>query len=592
MSNVMQVALIVFCLQPMVCMATEFEKSQHDAAGRDLLGEKELAAPGDPSFESVSRHFPAMKFPREAIGVKDGPSEFIVRPDGSIQFNGMQNRHGYLPESKIEHLFFEIGDPAIRLGSGECPCSKHLLEGYLPIVIAEYEHNGLKYEQTAFGWSPGMSPETPLTAYLRLRVSNPGGENRAESIRCRIQLGKSVKTVATWKLEVGAETERSVYIKAPSIGTATGATKDSSTEFEKCLDEAVAFWKGILSKGMEINVPEQRVGDAYRAWLAYNFLNVDKRGNIYEPHDGNGFYEEIYGYSAALYCHALDLLGYHEEAQTYLDSLGTFVSPEGLFTKNYGLPDTGALLFAMSQHYQLTADKPWLRKSAPTMIKMCNWIIRKRKQVMAEQQKDSAVYGLIKFRPYADHEKPTYSYLTDCYLALGMQSASESLRAVGMANESARIGTESNAYRRDILRSMHRAVIERGGMKILPLFPETKELLKSETKKWLKKVDYTAADYYSLVAGMLLETEFLLPSDEPAGWIKQLMEQRRGLVLGMCSFSDGVDHAYTYGYWLDCLHRDEVKRVLLGFYGSLAYGMSRGTYAAVGLARRAGIRAH
>jgi len=37
----------------------------------------------------------------------------------------------------------------------------------------------------------------------------------------------------------------------------------------------------------------------------------------------------------------------------------------------------------------------------------------------------------------------------------------------------------------------------------------------------------------------------------------------------------------TYGYWLNCLERDEVERVLLGFYGSMAYGMSRGTWAGV-----------
>ena len=42
-----------------------------------------------------------------------------------------------------------------------------------------------------------------------------------------------------------------------------------------------------------------------------------------------------------------------------------------------------------------------------------------------------------------------------------------------------------------------------------------------------------------------------------------------------------ADHAYTYGYWLNCLQRDDVKRAILGLHGSLAYGMSRDTYSAV-----------
>jgi hypothetical protein len=97
----------------------------------------------------------------------------------------------------------------------------------------------------------------------------------------------------------------------------------------------------------------------------------------------------------------------------------------------------------------------------------------------------------------------------------------------------------------------------------------------------LRRAEFTGRDYYSLIAGCVLETGFLRPDDPPAGWIRQLLQQRGGLLLGMSAFSDGVDHAYTYGYWMDCLARDEIKRVLLGFYGSLAYGMSRDTYSSV-----------
>ena len=61
---------------------------------------------------------------------------------------------------------------------------------------------------------------------------------------------------------------------------------------------------GVLSKGMQIEVPETRVQNAYKAWLAYNFINVDQLNGKYEPHDGGGgFYEAVFGYSAALYCH-------------------------------------------------------------------------------------------------------------------------------------------------------------------------------------------------------------------------------------------------------------------------------------------------
>ena len=81
----------------------------------------------------------------------------------------------------------------------------------------------------------------------------------------------------------------------------------------------------------------------------------------------------------------------------------------------------------------------------------------------------------------------------------------------------------------------------------------------------------------------MLETKFLPASDERFRLIPELLEQRDGLLMGCVrsALKGGIDHAFTYGYWMNCLERNEVKRVLLGFYGSLAYGMSRGTWAGV-----------
>jgi len=209
----------------------------------------------------------------------------------------------------------------------------------------------------------------------------------------------------------------------PAWQTHVSAAIESIPEerFQQRLDETAAFWKSLLAKGMRVHVPEPRVNDAYRAWLAYNFLNVDKRGNLYEPHDGGGgFYEAIFGYSAALYCHALDLAGYPDEARTYLDSLLALVTPEGRFEVNFGLPDGGTLLFAAGEHYRLGGDAAWLRRAAPTLVKMCRWIAVERTKALAGQPADSPVRGLIKGKPYCDEAEHACSYLTDCYFVLGM----------------------------------------------------------------------------------------------------------------------------------------------------------------------------
>ena len=147
---------------------TERERKQLEDAGRDLLGEEELAAKTDPSFASVARHFPAMKQPREALGVKDGPQDFAVLPDGSLKFGEVNGA-------------FQIGTPPTSFGEGNC--AKKLYQGYLPIVVATHRREGLQCEQTVLGWSPGFSPDTPLSALVRLTLSNPGNESRKVAVQ-------------------------------------------------------------------------------------------------------------------------------------------------------------------------------------------------------------------------------------------------------------------------------------------------------------------------------------------------------------------------------------------------------------------------
>jgi len=153
-----------------------------------------------------------------------------------------------------------------------------------------------------------------------------------------------------------------------------------------------------------------------------------------------------------------------------------------------------------------------------------------------------------------------------------LQRTAPVLEQIGQIDAADTINKQASAYRKDILNSMNRSVLERDGIKMLPLFPQSKALL--------ERANYTAQDYYTLVSSCMLETQYLPADSQQAIWVTDLLEQKSGLLLGMCRFLHGIDHAYTYGYWMTCLDRGDVERTILGLYGSLAYGMSRETYSA------------
>lgn len=536
-------------------------------ADRDVLGLRELAKAEDPSFDSVAAYLPAMKRPREAVGVKHHPAEIGVAPDASLELSEDASA------AANPKAWFEAGEPAVAFGAGPGGCRKSLVEG-APVVAAEWEHAGVRYRQVVFGWSEGLSPDAPLWAYVELRAEGRDPGARRIKVGLRLGPGNAAPAVRAWDLDLRGPDPAVIRIKVPFDEPGTGWAEIDAAELDRRRTEVLAFWKADLGSGTSLITPEARVDAARKAWLAYASLDVDKNGPVLEPHDGAGFYEQIYGYSAALYPHALDLWGRPDEARRVLDSLLTLQAPSGVFTSHFGTPDTGALLFAISEHYALTGDAAWLRGVAPNVVRMADWIAAKRRESSTPPGVPRPVtYGLIKFPPYCDFGQETYDYFGDTYCAAGLEKASKALAEVGLTREAGRLADEARAYRADILASMDKAVFESGGLKVLPLEPATRRILNDSKGR--------AGDYYDLIASCTLESEFLPAADERAGWIMRFLEEKGGLRLGMGEFNGGVDHAYTYGYWLDCLKLDRVRPVILGFYGALAYGMSRDTYAGV-----------
>jgi hypothetical protein len=528
----------------------------------DAPGNKELARREDPSFDSVAAYFPGMKSPREIVGVKDHPCSFGVDKHGTLELTA---------STAGQPLgFFTLGSPSVQFGTGQTPCRKSLHGGYLPIVVASWSHDGLEYEETVFGHSERMSADTDVFAYVRLLAKNPGTAAKRADVRFCTKPAGDQRQTPHWTLDIPPSGSRSICLKIPHWTRAKNTSEVTPEEFETRCEEVAKYWTTLLNSGTVIETPEQRVNDAYRAWLAYSFLNVHKLGGVYCPRDGTGFYENIYGYSAAIYCNTLDLLGRHKLARRYIESLLTFVHDDGLLNLNFGHVDGGLLLIAMAQHYRMTNDREWLRSMAPRMIKMCDWIIVARKKFMEPTGgKRSPAHGMIRLAAYCDYPEADPCFYPEAYLCVSLEQVAQALADVGLATQSGRIRAEAAGYRKDLLADMDQATFEHEGLKLLPTFP----LSHHNTD-----LTYTADGYWGVDLAVLLESGFLPPKDPRSTMIVDILEKRGGLHLGQCRFYGGIDHAYTYGYWMNCLAHDEVKRAILGLYGAMAYGMSRETF--------------
>ena len=505
----------------------------------------------DPTFEKILKFHPPMKYPREVVGVPWHPLDIGVDYLGRINVSPWE----------APTAWFEIGDPPVALGREGSPFKRRLAGGYIPIDILTTSLDGLQYELTIFGWSEEFSVAKPLFAYARLSAHL--GRKPPQQISLVSPGGK----LHTWRLVPNRKGDTTLCIRLQYPNPET-AVKIRNHDFATRLSETRAFWEQKLAPVKRFDLPDARVMEAYRAWFAYSMLNTDSINGYLEPHDGAGFYEEMFGNSVSLHTMVLDEYGLHDYAARVLETQMHFQQANGLYTQACGLTDPGAFLVGLVEHYRITGDRQWLQQVSPNIIKQVEWLLRQREAA----PKEGVLRGLIKFRPYNDYPDPAFNYLGDSWCALGMEYAAEALKEIG-SPLAEKYAMEAAKYRKDILDSMKAAAFEYQGQMLLPMEPETHRLLKLEK--------YRSGGYYGLTLSPLLATGFLSPDDERTNWLVDAFETRGGLVAGLAEFEEGVDHAYTYGYLLTALKRGEVRKTLLGFWSMLAFGMTRDTYSPV-----------
>ncbi len=530
----------------------------------DVDGERLLALPGDPDYEAVAAVYPPMRHVREAVGVKWHRQEVGVSETGALELRSPADREGPMSLAGTLHL----GPEGTAFGSGPARPVKRLLEGWMPVVTASWPLGGVAYEMTVLGYSEGLSDRAPPFACVRLVASGAPGRI---PVAFRVTPEAAGCAPLTGELAIPAGGSAVWAFRVPAtVRPGDRVEPLTAADFEAALEAVRAFWGEDLRRGLQLEVPDPRLMQACRAWLCYNAIDVDRVGDALEAHDGSGFYEEGYGYSAARYAWALDLFSRHDEAAAVLDGLRRQQRPDGSLDWNFGLTDTGAYLMAAAAHFALSGDADWLRGTAPSLIAACDYVARRRTESRGE---GPLTAGLIRHRSYCDYPPPVYGYLHNAYCCAGMERTAGVLRAVGLDAEAERIGAEAAAFRRDIEHSMRAALMHRDGLAVLPLEPDTHRLLRD--------VGYDSRDYYSLVGSMLLESGFLAPESPEAEALAGFLRAAGGIQMGVCEFQGGIDHAYSFGYLLHCLRRGEPERYLLGLQTSLAYGMTRETFSSV-----------
>ncbi len=109
------------------------------------------------------------------------------------------------------------------------------------MVVAGDHHDGLELEQTLLGHTEGFSPDQPLSAFVRLRVRNPGDAARTLPVRLRVHPTDAGPGPDAWTLDVPAGGEVALNVKVPYTVREQPPIAISAAEFDETLQKVVAY---------------------------------------------------------------------------------------------------------------------------------------------------------------------------------------------------------------------------------------------------------------------------------------------------------------------------------------------------------------
>ncbi len=605
--------------------------------GKDDPVAQKIIRAGEPAYNALTSYYPGKILDRAVLGSYSDPNRESPATNGSddefvVWWNGALSAHlrkGRLtanvqPIAENTNVLFRVGPSAEMFGKhGEHFSRIGYLDGYLPIITARYQSDGMDYEETVL---VDRSPRETCcdVAYARFQITNLSGSPRAAELHEDLILIDGTRIKASSRKLVDAsgalvlthsdpdarfdETRQrlthrfdlkpnetvTIYFKIPYVPDSAGKIQPVDRDaFESNYQRVRRFWSDLLSRSTKIRVPEERVNSVWRALVLQNFVLAD--GPRFTYGSGLRYNDNYYPVENGGGGNVFAFYGFGDYSHTLL----RFCMPVSLDPSKAGRKyqnRRGVALHHLFENYRLTRKLDVFNSYRKEMFRVADEIIADRHLTMVEEKGVRPLHwGLLPAsQPAADDlgdKSPMYVVAHDITNCQGLRDLGEFLVRSGVdVARGQRYIREAREFRKAILDVMQRSAIRVKGR---PPFVELQTLYFRETPGYgpepyddlaLGRIQGT---YYHYWADMEFNYNFFNPDDNVARWITDYLEKMGGFVLG-CTRARRqanqpyawINNVYNAGYYNFILRRGDIDRFLLGFYSRLAFGMTHHAYLA------------
>jgi hypothetical protein len=400
-------------------------------------------------------------------------AKFVLERDGTLRFQTTTNQ--------ASDWFATAGAIQPQFGEGQPGALKRTLDGgWLPIPLITAVSKDVLYSQRTFVAPSDAEGNNPTRLNRRsvcvaeFTMTNMLAEPTAASLSLNFVAGSRQKLAAKLAHCAGgycaadeagpfalAATDTMTLLRVSANGSELKLSgtlpPHASASFAVLLPaqridlsalptparlraETDAYWHAMLAPAMQVETPDPLLNDVIRSSQVRCLIAArnEADGARIAPWIAAMSYGPLESEANSV-IRGMDFMGHEEFAQRGLDFFIHRYNTNGFLTTGYTTFGTAWHLWMLGEHYQLYRDTNWLRRVAPEVERVAEWIIR---QTEKTKRQASPEYGLMPPGVLADWNSFAYRYAMNAYYFAA-------LREVGTAL--ADLSTPRSSRRKDAL---------------------------------------------------------------------------------------------------------------------------------------------
>jgi hypothetical protein len=423
-------------------------------------------------------------------------TKFVVERDGTLRFQATTNLTGdWLATAGAIHPQFGDGQPSAL--------TRSLDGGWLPIPVITTENKGVVYVQRTFVApcdEPGNNPTRlnrrsvcvaeftvtntlaePMAASLSLNfITDTRQKEGSKLTRCAggcYAAGETgpfaqAATDSVTSLNVVANgSELKLNGMLPPHGSAYFAVflpagPTAAPDFPgpaRLRADTAAYWTAVLAPAMQIETPDPLLNNVIRSSQMRCLIAArnEAGGARVAPWIAAMSYGPLESEANSV-IRGMDFMGHGEFARRGLEYFIHRYNTNGFLTTGYTTFGTAWHLWTLGEHYQLYHDLAWLRRVAPEVERVAEWIARQTQKTRPGADVPSSSRapesGLMPPGVLADWNSFAYHYAMNAYYYAALREVGTALSdLVPRSSRRKEALTENSALRSSQLALDHAA---------------------------------------------------------------------------------------------------------------------------------------